>query len=1384
MAGCPHYPGTSSAGAGATPGFWPSGDAAKLLDAQEFVIPVLGAGIGIGPGGMPSTWDIASHLASTFPAEEGDYNDTRDLNKVADETSVTPLDLQKCVAAFVDSHHPHPTDFTRALVHLPSTFIITLSYDRLIELSAEDEKVECDSLLNDEAGLKEAVERLTDRNPPERLTILHLHGRTDWPDGIVLDGTSYQALANRGNFANLIFTLVKSKTMCFIGTTLNEFHVLYHMRVHRGRRPHVLLCKADQQEGLTEGPRGLSEKRDGIIIAPYSGHPDLDGFAAKLGAVSRVVIPATPVAAPRPAAARTRALPYGYVANVLHERGHQVDDSDRIAAAILGRDYGPETFEEADIAQGQRTLVLGPPGSGKSELLRRAGELVPADESPVLIRCADLDSAAGDALTVLEKAAEQGTGLRGDVVVNREALTRRRFHFLLDGLDEKPVRQQEDLAQVIVDLAEAFPQHRFTVATRPVDAVGVFPRSGKDDAVGWLVLDLAPDREWQDRYLEAAGIGLDELEEKMPALRDLRGLLQLPFFLAKTVELEKDGKLGSFEDLWALVQGLVTSALERELGVALPQDEIRTWMRNVALTMHLAGRTSLTLEEVGRVPIPREAGEIVGSAKDIADALVLRFLLHESEESYSFTHRIIGEALAAEALDPLAPEGAVLDAVVPVRDEEVRGVRQDWLVPVTFLLGRSPEWRAAVRERDPLAAARGVSTSADDALADRDERRQAAEVIWSTYCERKVWIWDYEAPDLLEDSEALGRLLRAAGMEDMVEEVRRGIEDPSAQIQGNAIRVLSRVEPEGFTGDLRRVLDDDNREAVVRRQAAIAARDIKAQELLPLIVDRAAHPADSAEAQDASLCAFDLAGEEGLVETAIELAKHEESRTMAETRLKGRIPPAGMIRLLRASAEADSASDGFDTELFNDAVENLPPDADPAVVSDAAYIAAMWDSATHTINKLAEQDRLAALEGLTAAQRANEDRVWALMVALEHYSVEELEQAGAPDFVIERRQMQIAPTQEQLATQRETTERLEARRDELAERRAQREREREREEHRPPPSLEDALAQERTEVLEVNIAHNSQFFARQVKDLPAQAADDLSLRLDEWWPDKPFAETITRKGPNSWGQENFAAAWLWFGPPLDKDLSPAQWSEVASCGVLFHDQTEWLKRKATEASKRELARTCSAEDTRIWHQALQATPDSIPDELVNAIATNLKTAQEEAFGLRYIGERLYEAAEAEPLRRLSEVSDDFAAVLRPLLAKDGDEDAQSILLRELREELEGGQNPSDRSLGWLDAVDSEDALDDLFACVRLVWGRAEITETGGWWPSDVLTPVMNAIRSIGGRKAVERYDELLKDPAYRFVRSQRDAVAHSMLRAEGLEAAERASRELGLPFVG
>jgi hypothetical protein len=71
-----------------------------------------------------------------------------------------------------------------------------------------------------------------------------------------------------------------------------------------------------------------------------------------------------------------------------------------------------------------------------------------------------------------------------------------------------------------------------------------------------------------------------------------------------------------------------------------------------------------------------------------------------------------------------------------------------------------------------------------------------------------------------------------------------------------------------------------------------------------------------------------------------------------------------------------------------------------------------------------------------------------------------------------------------------------------------------------------------------------------------------------------------------------------------------------------------------------------------------------------------------------------------------------------------------------------------------------------------------------WFTTDVATPVMNAIRKIGGQSAIERYDQLIaRQDGFQFLQGQREAIVQAMLQRQGLKAAEHAARELGLPII-
>ena len=182
-------------------------------------------------------------------------------------------------------------------------------------------------------------------------------------------------------------------------------------------------------------------------------------------------------------------------------------------------------------------------------------------------------------------------------------------------------------------------------------------------------------------------------------------------------------------------------------------EDARAWLQRVALAAAIAGRRTSRWSNSRRCQWPISSPAFYLSA--LVHQLQLRLLLTEEDGRLRFSHRLLADELAAEALADMQPSDALLDALAPVVDVKLAGVRDDLVVAVSLLCLRSAIWREAVARRDPLAAARSTPSDASEA-----DRRAAVDLLLGTYREWRIWAWDRYAPDLLEDVEVIARLLR------------------------------------------------------------------------------------------------------------------------------------------------------------------------------------------------------------------------------------------------------------------------------------------------------------------------------------------------------------------------------------------------------------------------------------------------------------------------------------------------------------------------------------------------------------------------------------------------------------------------------------------------
>lgn len=1356
----------------------PGGEAADLLANTSEVVPILGAGVSAAAG-LPGGTDLLAALRARLdpgvgdsaPKEQEDFFDA--VDNLVDRDMDREREANACTAEFYAAalNEIKVGAIAFNLVQIPSRLIISLNYDQSLESAAEEIDLDVDPLYG-ERGIRKFTELAGSSERPAKATVLHLHGSVLEPQSLVLTQDSYGDLSER-NLENLFSALVGSYRLCVIGSALREPHLLASLQrvrsQQRGNRLHPFFS-ADPNGFIANFPG--RETRAGLCLCELPSREHIHGLSSFLSPNAKLpsrLLLLEPVEAAHAEATETEsddaraseaaeAAASAYVPNVLLEETEDTEEerSRRLAHSILnaGRrrppypDADEKVWTERQLAESPRNLVVGAPGSGKTELVGHVATLTGSNQRSLVIPLRAVSPAAADAATRLSRWAAVSSDLER-AAPSRQELEEESFHFLLDGLDEVAIPNQDRIAAMIDDLARAFPRHSFTVTARPIPALGAF------EPERWSRLELNPGVTWRERYLQSRDRpSFDELVSAIQDGSELVELLELPFFLVRVVEMYERGRLGQ-TDLWGCLSELVEQALsweESEDRLPLSADRARDWLRDAALAMGLAGRTSASIAELAEVSL---GPEVSADPTEIAEGLVQRSMLRRSGEEYAFTHRIIGEFLAAEALLRLGPNDALLSAIVPNRNELVHGIRGDWRVSASFAMLASQDWREAIKPRDPLGWARAVPPSAA-----RSERREAALHLWRTYREWKIWLWEREEPELLQGVASLGRHLAAGDLPLVIEEIRKGLDDPSAQVQGNAIRVLSLrgLSVVGLEDDLRRVLSDDSREPVVRRQAAQMAGNLGLHDLLPAIIFRAKQAGSGLEKMEAQTCAYaitDLArGEDELIAAATELLGVEEARFVLLLRIEERATPQNRLLFLRHYAAVDQEAYATEKERLLDVIEDLGPLNSPQV-EEIAEVVGIWEVAAEELGDVFANDKVAAVRGLSEGVEKAGGEWWRAAGVFHLFTPEEFEAGDAPAEIIERRRIQVANAGVRPP--------VESRRP--------------RPEPEPTPSLAALLAQ-RNRNSDLNIMANAHYFSKEARDLDFHLRAELRRRLESWW-EGPILEAIIAKGPNSWTIQHWASAWLWLAPAVSTPLDDERWSELVLAEPLYDEQIGWLKAHASDGSvKRALDREIGPK-AQTWKQLLEAGNGHAETEVVEALVLGLRPDSGESGYVVEIAGRLAERHRVDGLRELATRNPHLGAELRPFLARSGHAASINRMLEDLIAEL-GSESHIDRGFHWLGGIEDRRFLPQLFRALSLVDSEQSSAPDGRW---ELETTLHETIRRIGGEAAIRGYDELLENEERRFLRLRREVIVAQELMVEGLKALEDAARSAEVPLL-
>lgn len=252
-------------------------DVLKVLANPHRVIPFLGAGMTL-PAGLPDTAGLAAFLQGTdlgrgieFGAHAG-LADT--FNLIADAHSLGAV--QQATAEHITALSSQARDVPapyRHLVHIPSRWAVTLSYDMFLERAAHEAQRPFLSLTWKDADALNRLraEYIATEDKGDRLIIFHLHGSVDRPETMVADRSGYREVAEDGVIRNLLVALLSHHRACWMGSSLDEPYLVTLLgSLATGTATHCFIGDQPAVESVRDAARArVSKGQHGLAYAHF-----------------------------------------------------------------------------------------------------------------------------------------------------------------------------------------------------------------------------------------------------------------------------------------------------------------------------------------------------------------------------------------------------------------------------------------------------------------------------------------------------------------------------------------------------------------------------------------------------------------------------------------------------------------------------------------------------------------------------------------------------------------------------------------------------------------------------------------------------------------------------------------------------------------------------------------------------------------------------------------------------------------------------------------------------------------------------------------------------------------------------------------------------------